>query len=295
MSEFLQYLIIGLMEGGIFAIIGVTVVLVYKATQVASLAHGHILAFGAFFFYFFYSSLGLPLIIALVLTFAASCLLGLVIERVALRPLIGQPHFTAFLMTFALFLGLDAVFNIIIGSNVVLDFPDFLPPRTVEIFQVNFPLSQLVGFAASMVVFGLIGLFFRFTRIGLNMLATAENHLLAQSTGINVKNIFSFVWVMSSLVAAVAGMATANIMDISFALPSLGIKGLIVALFGGLDSVIGALIGGLILGLLENVAAGYIDPMVGGGVKEVAAYVMLLLILIIRPYGLFGQVRIERV
>ena len=295
MSGFLQYLIVGVMEGGIYAIIGVTIVLVFKATQVASLAHGHLLAFGAFFFYFFYSSLGLPLIIALILTFAASCLLGLLIERVALRPLIGQPIFTAFLITFALFLAMDSILNVIIGDNIILDFPDFLPPWTMEIFQVNFPLSQLVGFTAALVVFGLIGLFFRYTRIGLNMLATAENHQLAQSTGINVKGIFSFVWVFSSMVAAVAGMATANITDISYTLPYLGIKGLIVALFGGLDSVLGALIGGLVLGLLENLAAGYIDPLVGGGIKEVAAYFMLLLILLIRPYGLFGQVRIERI
>ncbi len=295
MNTFLQHLIIGLMEGGLYAIIGVSIVLVFKATQVASLAHGHILTFGAFFFYVSYSYLGLPLIIALVFTFAASCLLGLLIERVALRPLIGQPVFTAFLITFALYLGLDAIFNIIIEDSIVLDFPDFLPPWSLKIFQVNFSLSQLVGFITSLAVFGLIALFFRFTKIGLDMLATAENHQLAQSTGINVKKIFSFVWAFSSMVAAVAGMATANIMDISYSMPFLGIKGLIVALFGGLDSVLGALVGGLVLGILENVAAGYIDPMVGGGVKEVAAYFMLLLILLIKPYGLFGQVRIERI
>jgi branched-chain amino acid transport system permease protein len=165
----------------------------------------------------------------------------------------------------------------------------------MKIVQVNVSLSQLVGFTTALVVFGLIALFFRFTRIGLNMLATAENHQLAQSTGINVKKVFSFVWVLSSIVAAVAGMATANITDISYTLPYLGIKGLIVALFGGLNSVFGALIGGLVLGVLENVSAGYIDPLVGGGVKEVAAYFVLLLILLVRPYGLFGQVRIERI
>ena len=156
-------------------------------------------------------------------------------------------------------------------------------------------MAQFVSFITALFLFGLLGLFFRLTKVGLNMLATAENHELAQSTGINVKKIFSFVWGFSALVAAVAGMAAANIMDISFALPYLVIKGLIVALFGGLDSIFGALVGGLVLGILENVAAGYIDPLVGGGVKDVAAYFMLLLILLLRPYGLFGQVRIERI
>jgi len=294
LEAFLQYFIVGLLEGGLYALVGATIVLVYKATQVPSLAHGQILAFGALFLYVFYTLLGLPLILALLLTFAATCLLGLVIDRMAMRPLIGQPHFAAFLITFAIFIGLDGIYSIILKAKP-LDFPNFLPPGHLKIFQINIPLSEFMSFIAVFILFGLLGLFFRFTTVGLNMLATAENHQLAMSTGINVKNIFSFVWGLSALVAAVAGMAAGNIMDISFALPYLGIKGLIVALFGGLDSVLGALLGGLVLGILENVAAGYIDPLVGGGVKEVAAYAMLLLILIVKPYGLFGQVRIERI
>ena len=294
MEAFLQYFIVGLLEGGLYALVGATIVLVYKATHVASLAHGQIMAFGALFLYVFYTMLGLPLIPALLLTFAAACLLGLVIDRLAMRPLIGQPHFAAFLITFAIFIGLDGIYSIILKATP-LNFPDFLPPGSLKIFHINVPLSQFMSFIAVLVLFGLMGLFFRFTAIGLNMLATAENHQLAMSTGINVKKVFAFAWGLSALAAAVAGMAAGNIMDISFALPYLGIKGLIVALFGGLDSVFGAFLGGLLLGILENVAAGYIDPLVGGGVKEVAAYAMLLLILLIKPYGLFGQIRIERI
>lgn len=294
MEAFLQYLIVGLLEGGLYALVGVTIVLVYKATHVASLAHGQIVAFGALFFYVFYTPLGLPLILALVLAFAATCLLGLLVERVALRPLIGQPQFAAFLITFAVFIGLDGVLNIILRGTVI-NFPDFLPPGNFKIAQANVPLAQFVSFIAVLAVFGLLALFFRFTKVGLNMLATAENHQLAQSTGISVKKVFSFVWGLSALVATVSGMATANIMEISYVLPYLGIKGLIVALFGGLDSILGALVGGLVLGILENVAAGYIDPLVGGGVKDVAAYAMLLLILLVKPYGLFGLVKIERI
>lgn len=294
MSGILQFVVVGLLEGGLYALVGATIVLVYKSTQVASLAHGQILAFGALFFYVFYSLLGLPLIVALLLTFAAAYGMGLLIERIAMRPLIGQPLFAAFLNTFALFIILDGVLNIVLKGGVA-DFPDVLPSGSLRLSLINIPISQLVSFMVALFLFGLLALFFRFTKIGLNMLATAENHQLAQSAGIRVKQVFSMVWGLSALLAAVAGMASANVMDISFFLPNMGMKGLTVALFGGLDSIPGALLGGLILGIFENAAAGYLDPLVGGGVKEVAGYAMMLLILLVRPYGLFGQVRIERI
>lgn len=282
------------MEGGLYALIGASIVLVYKATEVSSLAHGQFLGFGALFFYFFYGFIGAPLAVALIATFAVMALLGWVIERFTLRPLIGQPLFAAFLVTFALFTIMDGVFNIVLQGSMI-GFPAFLPKGHWRVGRLNVPIAQLVSFVVALALFGGLALLFRFTKIGLGMLATAENHRLAQSTGVRVEKIFSFIWVLSAVVATVAGMATANVMDIYHPLPYMGVKGLIVALFGGLDSLPGALLGGLILGIFESVAAGYFDPLVGGGIKEVAAYVMLLLVLLIRPYGLFGQVRIERI
>ena len=294
MSEFLQYLIMGLMEGGLYALVGAAIVLVYKATQVVSLAHGQLLAFGAFFFYLFFAPLGLPLIIAVLLTFIATGILGLAIDRLTLRPLIGQPLFAAFLVTFAIFMVFDGVFMLILkGSSRSL--PAFLPKGILQVWTLSIPEGPLVSFIVALALFGLLGLFFQYTKIGLGMRATAEDHQLAQSTGINVKNIFSLIWILSAVVAAISGIAIANIMDIYYSLPQIGMKGLIVALFGGLESLPGALLAGLLLGVLENVSAGYLDPLVGGGVKEVAAYVMLLVILLVRPYGLFGLVRIERI
>jgi branched-chain amino acid transport system permease protein len=127
------------------------------------------------------------------------------------------------------------------------------------------------------------------------MRATAEHHTLAQSAGVRVRTIFTIVWILSAMGACVAGMAAANIMDIHYPLPFIGIKGLIVAILGGLESIGGAFLAGLILGVLENIFAGYLDPLVGGGVMEVAAYVILLFILLVKPYGLFGLKRIERI
>ncbi|MCG6911451.1 MAG: branched-chain amino acid ABC transporter permease [Deltaproteobacteria bacterium] len=294
MTEFFQLITMGLLEGGLYALLAASIVLVYKSTQVASLAHGQILAFGAIFLYLFYGKMGLPLIIAVPFALVATGIMGLVIERVTMRPLIGQPLFAAFLMTFAVFMLFDGVFQLIIKGGI-LSIPSFLPRKVLVLAGVNIPSGQLSSFIAALALFGILGLLFRYTKIGLGLRASAEDHQLAQSTGISVKNIFTTIWVISSMVACISGIATASITDIYYTLPQMGIKGLIVALFGGLESIPGALLGGLILGVLENVSAGYLDPIVGGGVKEVAAYVMLLLILLIRPYGLFGQVRIERI
>jgi branched-chain amino acid transport system permease protein len=294
MIEFLQLLLLGLMEGGLYAVVAVSVVLVYKSTHVVSLAHGQIMGFGALAFWAALVQIKLPFLFALAVSFAFAGCLGWIIERLAMRPLIGQPLFAAFLTTFSLFLMMDGIFQLILKGESV-SFAAYLPKGMVTLAGVPLPVTQLVSFAASLLLFLGLALFYRFTKIGLGMRATAEDHQLAQSTGISVRAIFSAIWVLSAAVATVAGVALANVMDIYYPLPYVGIKGLIVALVGGLESLPGALLAGLLLGVLENVSAGYLDPLVGGGLKEVAAYALLLLVLLIKPYGLFGLVRIERI
>lgn len=294
MSEFLQLLILGLLEGGLYAIVAAAIVLVYKSTHVVSLAHGQIMAFGALAFWFALVHLKLPLILALVVALAFAGLLGWLIERLAMRPLIGQPLFAAFLTTFAVFLMFDGIFQLILKGEST-SFSKYLPEGTVSIAGVFIGVAQIVSMGISLFVFAGLAFFFQFTKLGLGMRATAEDHQLAQSTGVTVRSIFSYIWVFSAFVAGIAGIALAIVMDIYYPLPYLGIKGLTVALVGGLESLPGALLAGLILGILENVCAGYLDPIVGGGVKEVAAYVLLLFILLVKPYGLMGLVRIERV
>lgn len=294
MIAFLQHTITGLMTGSLYALVAAGIVLVYKSTHVVSLAHGQLVAFGALFFWFFLGGLGLPFYIGLLPAFILTALLGLAIERVALRPLIGQPLLAAFLMTFAIFIALEGVFVLYLkGETRTL--PAFLPGGNLVLSGLSIPINQLIGFCVALLLFGLLSLIFKYTKLGLGMRATAEDHRLAQSTGIVVKNIFSYIWILSGIVAAIAGIATANVMDIYYMLPYIGINGLIVAICGGLDSLSGALIVGLLLGLVENVGAAYLDPLVGGGIKDVAGYVVLLLVLLIRPYGLFGLVKIERI
>ncbi len=282
------------MVGGLYALIAAAIVLVYKSTRVVSLAHGQLLAFGGLFFWIALVPLQLPLPLSVLMTLICSTLMGWSVERMTLRPLIGQPLISAFLMTFAIFMVLDGVFQLILKGESKT-YASILSFSELEVGGINIRSVELISFCIVLLIFILLVLFFRFTKTGLGMRATAEDHQLSQSTGINVRRIFSLIWIISAIVASVAGMGTAYVMDIHFPLPYIGIKGLIVALFGGLDSLIGAFLAGLLLGVLENVSAGYLDPMVGGGVKDVAAYVLLLIILLVKPYGLFGLKRIERV
>lgn len=282
------------MIGSLYALVAASIVLVYKATHVVSLAHGQLVAFGALFFWLFLGGLGLPFWMGLIPAFFLTALIGLLIERLTLRPLIGQPLIAAFLMTFAIFIALEGVFVLYLkGQTRAL--PAFLPEGNLDISGLSIPINQLISFFVAILLFAAVSLIFKFTKLGLGMRATAEDHRLAQSTGITVRNIFSYIWILSAVVAAVAGIATANVMDIYYMLPYIGINGLIVAICGGLDSLLGALVVGLLLGVVENVGAAYLDPIVGGGVKDVVGYVVLLLVLLIKPYGLFGLVRIERI
>ena len=294
MSNFLQLLFIGLFEGSLYAMVAASIVLVYKSTHIVSLAHGQLMAYGALAFWFGLTVLKLPFIVALFLALICLGAFGWLIERIAMRPLIGQPLFSAFLTTFALFLLGDGIFQLILKGESA-SFAAYLPGGMTPVLGVSLPTTQLISFGVCLALFLCLAIFFQKTKMGLGMRATAEDHQLAQSTGISVRAIFSWIWIISAMVATIAGIALANVMDIYFPLPYVGVKGLIVALVGGLESLPGALLAGLLLGVLENVSAGYLDPLVGGGVKEVAAYVLLLFILLVKPYGLFGLVRIERI
>ena len=294
MTSFIQFFVSGLLVGGIYSLVAVIVVLVYKATRVVSIAHGQLLALGALFFWLFIGGLGYPLWISFPITLVLGGLMGFVVERFTMRPLIGQPLFTAFLMTFAIFMFLNGGFQLYLQGQSRA-FPPFLPRGIMRVGGVSVSQDQIISFLTSAVFFLILTLFFKYTKVGLGMRATAEDHSLAQSAGVRVRTIFTIVWILSAMGACVAGIAAANIMDIHYPLPFIGIKGLIVAILGGLESVGGAFLAGLILGVFENISAGYLDPVVGGGVMEVAAYVMLLFILLVKPYGLFGLKRIERI
>ena len=205
MKEFLQLAIPGLMIGGLYALVAAGIVLVYKSTRVVSLAHGQLLAFGGLFFWIGLVGLHLPLPISILMALVCSTVMGWLVERITLRPLIGQPLISAFLMTFAIFMALDGVFQLILKGESKT-YATLLSIGEFQMVGVPIRFVQLISFGVVLLVFLLLALFFRFTKTGLGMRATAEDHQLSQSTGINVRKIFSLIWIISAIVASVAGM-----------------------------------------------------------------------------------------
>lgn len=295
MERLAENIILGLLTGGLYALLGMGIVLVYKATKVVSLAHGQIVFFGAYFLWFLYSGIHLPLWLSLPLALVLTALLGLAIERITIHPLIGQPLFSVFLITIAVFMALDGVAQMILKGDIRVYQPALFPTEPIMLGSIAIAPTTLAGFAAALIVALALAAFFRRTALGLQMRITAEDHLTAQSMGIGVKRVFSLIWAISAMVTGIAGIFLASSLSIYYMLPVIGFKGLIVALFGGLESLAGALVAGLLLGVLEGLTGGYVEPLVGGGFREVSAYALLLIILLARPYGLFGLKRIERI
>lgn len=290
MEEVLQYIANGLMVGGVYALIALGIVLVYKSTSVFNFAIGQMMMFGAFFFWMCTEQFGLPIWVSLLLGLVGTVIVGLLIERFTLRPLIGQPLLSAVLVTLALVYFLNGVAMGIWGAYPQA-LPEFLPGAPVSVGGVVFAHDLLWSFFLAMAIFVLLLLFYQRTRVGLAMRATAESHEIAQARGINVRTIFSLSWAICGVVAAVAGMLIAYRLGVSQFLSLVGLKAFPAVMFGGLDSIAGALIGGLTVGVLENLAGGLIAPWM----MEITPYIILLLVLIFRPEGLFGLKRIERI
>jgi branched-chain amino acid transport system permease protein len=289
---FLQFCINGILVGGVYALLALGIVLIYKSTRVFNFAVGEMLTLGGFVLYFFMTIFKCPVWIGLPLAFFAALLIGLGIERLTLRPLIGQPILAAIMATLALSLILRGIIFITFGSPTV-PFPSkILPQKTVLFGELFFPLDLVFTFLIAMLVFILLSLFFKFTKTGMFMRATAESHETAQATGIQVERIFGITWGIASLTATIGGILLADRIGLGLSsLPGLALKAFPAVLFGGLESIGGAILGGIIIGILESLVGGYVDPKF----SEITPYVVLLIILLFRPEGLFGLKRIERI
>lgn len=292
MTFFTQLVLSGLMIGGIYALIALGFVLIYKASGVFNFAQGELLLVSAYFCWtcleFF------PLWLSFLLTFLFAIGLGIFLERFFLRPMIGQTVLATVMVT----IGLSAFlrgFVVTAWGGRLHRYPDFFPFEPLWLGEVSISQQHLYSFLVSLALVGIFVALFRYARIGLAMRAVAEDHQGAQGSGISVKRSFMYAWVISCVVSAVGGVLLGSINGIQPQLSFLGLKVLPVVLLGGLDSVPGAIIAGLIVGVLENIAGGYIDPIIGGGFAEVFPFVILMFVLIVRPYGLFGLKRIERV
>lgn len=291
----LQLLINGLVVGSIYSLVATGFVIIYKATSALNLAQGEFLMVGAYICLDLLSKHQVPFLHSVVITLIFSAAMGLMIERVILRPLIGSHLISVIMVTLGLGSILKALVQIAYGTNTI-PFPEVFPVAPVQIGPV--PVSQGYLYALGCVVFlvAALTLFFKYSKAGVAMRATASSQQVALSMGISVKMMFALAWSISALVSAVGGILLGTIRGgIDMSLTFMGLKVLPVVILGGLDSILGAIVGGVIIGVLENLSGGYIDPIVGGGAKEIAPYIALILILMFKPYGLFGKRKIERV
>ncbi len=295
MEFFLQLVLSGLVVGSIYALVGLGFVIIYKSSSILNFAQGEFLMLGAYVCVAIFNATKVPFLAAFLLTLVFSALLGVTLERVLLRPMIGEPVISVIMLTLGLASVLKAVVQGIWGTDTQ-PYPEIFPTTPVRIGPLPVSQGYLYSVGSVLVLLALFSVFFKYSRAGIAMRATAFSQQVALSMGISVKRIFALSWSIAAVVSAVGGVLLGGVrggVDGAFAL--FGLKVIPVVILGGLDSVAGAIVGGVIMGVLENLAGGYLDPLLGGGVKEVAPFVALVAILAVRPYGLFGKIKIERV
>jgi len=290
----LQLLASGVVTGGIYALVAMGFVVVYKATRVINFATGEFMMLGAFFAWTAMVGLRAPFAVALAGAVAAAALVGVATERIVLRPLLGQRTISVIMVT----IGLAAIFRgaaQIAWSGEYRSFPPIFPRAPIELGPVILPSRQFYPFLIAVAAIALVGLGFRFTRTGTAMRATADDEAAAFAMGIDIRRVYAISWSLSAMTAAVAGVVVGILGGISPQLGAIGLRTFPVVILGGLDSIPGALVGGVVIGVLENLAGGYVDPLLdGASVKEVVPFAVLVLVLMIRPYGLFGTREVER-
>ncbi len=304
-----QQVATGLLNGGTIALIALGIVLIYKSSEVFNFAQGQLVMIGAYLTWWFAGGaekggelFNLPLWAAIVAALGVSVLLGFAIERLTLRPLTGQPLLAIVLMTLGLAELLQGLTAVIFGVQPKSNFPTPFSPS--DVIRIPFPgafndtiilkTSLVATFAVAMLVAVLFILFFQLTKMGLAMRATAENHEVAQGMGIRVSRIFAWSWAIAGIVATLGGVLLATLTGVSLSISVVALVAFPAILLGGLDSFAGAIVGGLSVGLVQALVQASSVPIVRSS-SEIAPYVLLLLVLLIRPEGLFGQKRIERV
>lgn len=294
MDFLIQLVISGVVVGCIYAVVAVGFVTIYKATGILNFATGEFMMIGAYFAYTAMAAAEANFAFAVILALAGLALMALLIERAVLRPLFGEPVITVIMVT----LGLSAVLKglaQIIWTADFLSFPQIFPRAPITFGSVIVPSRMFYGFLIAIFAVGVVWAIFRFTRSGVAMRATATDQGAAYACGVDIRRVFGASWALGGMAAAVGGIVVGLIGGISPQLGHMGMKVFPVVILGGLDSIAGAVVGGIIIGILENLAGGYLDPyIVGGSVKEVVPFVVLLAILMVRPYGLFGTHEIER-
>jgi branched-chain amino acid transport system permease protein len=292
LSFFAEVLIGGLLSGVMYSLVAIGFVLIYKTSGVLNFAQGAQLLFAALTFVSLVER-GMPFALALLLTFALMVLLGLVIERTVLRPLVNQPPITLFMATLGLSYVIEGVAQLVWGTQVhALELG--IADEPLQFLGIMVSTFDLFAAATAGVMVALLSAFFRYTRVGLAFRAVADDTYAAIAVGLRLPRIWATVWAAAGVIALVAGLLWGARLGVQFSLSLVVLKALPVLVLGGFDSILGAIVGGLVIGALEKLAEVYIGPFVGGGIESWFAYVAALAFLLIRPSGLFGQKLVER-
>jgi branched-chain amino acid transport system permease protein len=279
----------------VYALIAIGFVIILKCSEVFNIAQGHFVLIGGYLGFTFLVTFGLPIWAALGMAIVTAILMGLLIERLILRPLLGEPVLAVIMATIALSTILGGLATLLWGAEYKA-YHGLLPTITLKIGAISIPSESLIGLIVSIICMALLMLLFRYTKIGLAMRATAEDLQVVQSVGIRATTVYAVSWIIACVVGVIGGILLGGVSGANMELANIGLKAFAVVLLGGVNSVGGAIVAGIILGMLENVAAGYLDPLLpGGGLAQVFPFLVMIIVLVFRPYGLFGLVRIERV
>jgi branched-chain amino acid transport system permease protein len=294
MMDLVQALGSGILVGMVYALLGLGVVIVFRASEAFNFAVGEFLVVGAFLFLVFYADLRLPILVALPLALLAAGAVGGLIERLTIKPLLGRSPISMTIVTLGLASVLRSLVQLVFGAHTY-PFELRLPDIKLEIGGMLFLSEALWAGILSLVTFGLVILFLFQTRWGVAIRATSESQAKALAFGIDAGFILFLVWMVSAVCIAISGVVISNFGSLSYVTGIVGLRAIPVVLIGGMDSIGGALVGGIVVGVCEALVGAYIEPLGLIGFKEVAPYILLLIVLTFRPYGLFGTVRIERV
>jgi branched-chain amino acid transport system permease protein len=278
----------------VYALIALGFVVVWKSSSVANLALGQLVLISSWFTYGMLVQRGFPLWIGFPLVILFALALGWIIERFALRPLIAQPILSLITVTLGVAYFIEGVVTFIWPWSVDA-LPRLFPTEPIRIGTAVVSQEYVWVAAVSLVVFGLLTAFFRYHKMGIAMRATADDQMAVQACGIPVTRIFSRSWMFACVVAAIGGILISSIGGITHGLVETGLKAFSVVILGGLNSFVGAIVAGPIIGLCENLGGGYLTPLLWAGVKDIIPFVIIIIVILIKPYGLFGEVRIERI
>ncbi len=297
MSYFFQLVISGIVVGSIYALSGLGFVLIYKSSRVLNIAHGQIIAAGAFITYALTVWAGIPIYLSFLMSLVITFFLAMSVERIFLRRLIGEPIISVIMVTIGLMSIIDGLVYLTPFGSENFSFPEFLPKTPLTVGGVSISWTQLVGVIITAILIAGFSWFFKKSTVGISMRAVSDDQLASMSVGISIPRVFGLAWATAGLSAAAAGTIIGNITGLNFdTLHAFGITVFPVVILGGLDSIFGAVVAGIIMGLIQQFASGYLDGNWGlNGTADVLPYIILLVILLFKPHGLFGTHEIERV